>query len=57
MRSAFAALTPVQQQIIELEYLSNLAENEIAARLGLSLQTVHAGMRDAMVKLLDAFES
>ena len=57
VRSAFAMLPPVEQQIIELAYFSGLRPNEIAARLSLSLQSVQTGMRAAMMKLCDAFES
>jgi len=57
VRSAFAALPPVQQQMIELAYISGLGQNEIAARLGLSLQLVQTGMRAGMMRLCDAFES
>jgi RNA polymerase sigma-70 factor, ECF subfamily len=57
VRSAFAALPPLQQQIIELAYFSGLRHNQIAARLGLSLQSVQKGMRAGMITLCDAFES
>lgn len=56
-RSAFAGLPPAQQQIIELAYFSGLRRDEIAARLGLSLQSVQAGMRAGMVGLRDALQS
>lgn len=56
VRSAFAMLSPVQQQIIELAYFSGLYQNEIAARLGLSLQSVQTEMRAGMMRLRDAFE-
>ena len=56
-RSAFAGLPPAQQQIIELAYFSGLRRDEIAARLGLSLQSVQAGMRAGMMGLRDALES
>lgn len=56
-RSAFAGLPPAQQQIIELAYFSGLRRDEIAARLGLSLQSVQAGMRAGMKGLRDALES
>jgi RNA polymerase sigma-70 factor, ECF subfamily len=54
VQSALAELSPAQQQIIELAYFSGLRQNEIAARLCLSLQSVQAGMRAAMSKLRDA---
>lgn len=57
VRSAFATLSPVQQQMIELAYFSGLSQNEIAARLGLSLQSVQTKMRAGMMRLRDAFES
>jgi RNA polymerase sigma-70 factor (ECF subfamily) len=57
VRSAFTALPPVQQQVIELAYFSGLRQNEIAVRLSLSLQSVQAGMRAGMMKLCDAFKS
>lgn len=56
-QSAFAKLSPAQQQIIELAYFSGLRQNEIAALLSLSLQSVQTGMRAAMRKLRDALES
>lgn len=56
-RSAFAGLPPAQQQIIELAYFSGLRRDEIAARLGLSLQSVQAGMRAGMMGLRDALAS
>jgi len=55
--SAFAALPSVQQQMIELAYFSGLRQNEIAARLGLSLRSVQTGMRGGMLRLYNAFES
>lgn len=54
VQSAFAELSPEQQQIIELAYFSGLRQNEIATRLSLSLQSVQAGMRAAMRKLREA---
>jgi RNA polymerase sigma-70 factor (ECF subfamily) len=57
VRSAFAALPPVEQQIIELAYFSGLRPNEIAARVGLSLQSVRAGVRAGMMRLSSALES
>lgn len=56
-RSAFAGLPPAQQQILELAYFSGLRRDEIAARLGLSLRAVQAGMRAGMLGLRDALES
>lgn len=55
-QSAFAKLSPAQKQIIELAYFSGLPQNEIAARLGLSLQSVQMGMRAGMKRLRDALE-
>lgn len=57
VRSAFAALPPVEQQIIELAYFSGLRPNEIAARVGLSLQSVRARVRAGMMRLSSALES
>lgn len=56
-RSAFGGLPPAQQQMIELAYFSGLRRDEIAARLGLSLRSVQAGMRAGMMGLRDALES
>ena len=56
-RSAFVGLPPTQQQMIELAYFSGLRRDEIAARLGLSLRSVQAGMRAGMMGLRDALES
>lgn len=57
VRSAFAGLPPAQQQIIELAYFSGLRRDEIAARLGLSLQAVQTEMRAGLTGLRDALES
>lgn len=57
VQSALAKLSPAQQQIIGLAYFSGLRQNEIAARLGLSLQSVQTEMRTGMRKLHDALES
>ncbi len=57
VESALAELSPAQQQIIELAYFSGLCQNEIAALLSLSLQSVQMRMRAAMRKLHDALES
>jgi RNA polymerase sigma-70 factor (ECF subfamily) len=56
VRSAFSALRPVEQQMIELAYYSGLRRDEIAARVGLSVQSVRAGIRAGMKGLRDAFE-
>jgi RNA polymerase sigma-70 factor (ECF subfamily) len=53
-QTAFAGLSPSQQQMIELAYFSGLRREEIAARLGLSLQAVQTGMRAGMLRLRDA---
>ena len=57
VQSALAKLPPAQQQIIELAYFSGLRRDEIAARLGLSPQSVQTGMRAGMMRLRDALES
>ena len=57
VRSAFSALPPGEQQMIELAFFSGLRQNEIAARIGLSLQSVRAGIRGGMVRLCGAFQS
>ncbi len=54
VRSAFATLSPAQQQMIELAYFSGLSQKEIAVRLGLSLQSVQTGMRAGVTSLCDA---
>ena len=56
VRSTFAALPPVQQQMIELAYFSGLRQNEIAARVGLSVESVRAGIGAGMEGLRDALE-
>lgn len=56
-RSAFAELSPAQQQIIELAYFSGLRQQEIAALLSLSLRAVQLRMCAAMRKLHDALGS
>ncbi|HEX8150005.1 MAG TPA: sigma-70 family RNA polymerase sigma factor [Pyrinomonadaceae bacterium] len=57
VRAALAALPPAEQQMIELAYFSGLRQNEIAARVGLSPQSVRAGIRAGMMRLCGAFES
>jgi RNA polymerase sigma-70 factor, ECF subfamily len=57
VRSAFSALPPAEQRMIELAFFSGLRQNEIAARVGLSLQSVRAGIRAGMVRLCGAFQS
>lgn len=57
VQSALAELSPAQQRIIELAYFSGLRQNEIAARLGLSLESVRTGLRSGMMRLCDALES
>lgn len=57
VRSALAALPPVEQQMIELAYFSGLRPNEIAARVGLPPQSVRAGIRAGMMRLCAAFKS
>lgn len=57
VRSAFAALPPAGQQMIELAYFSGLRPNELAARVGLSPQSVRAGMRAGVMRLSSALES
>lgn len=57
VQSAFAGLSPAQQQIIELTYFAGLRQNEISALLDLSLQSVQLGIRAAMRKLREASAS
>ncbi len=57
IRSAFAALSPAQQQVIELAYFSGLRQTEIAAHLNLPLRSVQMEMRAGMMRLREAFES
>ena len=57
VRSALAALPPVERQMIELAYFSGLRQNEIAARVGLPPQSVRAGIRAGMMRLCGAFKS
>ncbi len=54
VRSAFAALPPVQQQTLELAYFSGLSQNEIAAHLGVSLQSMQTRIQDGVMGLRDA---
>ena len=54
VRSAFATLSPAQQQMIELAYFSGLSQSKIAARLGLSLHLVQTKMQDGVTRLCDA---
>lgn len=51
--ATFAALSPEQQQMIDLAYFSGLRPNEIAERLGLPLQSVQTVMRAVMITLRD----
>ncbi len=57
VRSALTALPSVQQQIIEQAYFYGLRQNEIAARLDLSLQSVRTGMQAGMTRLFETFKS
>lgn len=57
VRSALAALPPVEQQMIELAYCLGLSPNEIGARVGLPPQSVRAGIRAGMMRLCAAFKS
>jgi len=57
VRSALAALPPVQQQMIELAFFSGLRQNEIAAQVGLSLQSVRTGIHVGMPGLRDPIKS
>ncbi len=54
VKSAFAELSPVQRQILELAYFSGLRQNEIAALLSIPLQSVRLGMLAALGKLREA---
>jgi RNA polymerase sigma-70 factor (ECF subfamily) len=51
VRSAIAALSPEQREVIELAYYSGLSHSEIAAKLGQPLGTVKTRTRLAMIKL------
>jgi RNA polymerase sigma-70 factor, ECF subfamily len=54
--AAFASLTPVEQQMIELTYFYGLSLSEIAAQLSLPLQSMQMHMQAAMGKLRRALE-
>lgn len=51
VRSAIAALTPEQRQVIELAYYSGLSHSEIAMKIGEPLGTVKTRTRLGMMKL------
>jgi RNA polymerase sigma-70 factor, ECF subfamily len=53
IQSVFTELSPMQQQVIELAYFSGLRQNQVAARLSLSPQSVRTGIQSAMRKLRD----
>jgi len=54
VRSALAALSPEQREVIELAYYSGLSHSEIAARLNQPLGTVKTRTRLGMIKLREA---
>jgi RNA polymerase sigma-70 factor (ECF subfamily) len=49
--SVLNTLSPMQRQMVELEYFFGLSHNGIAMRLGLPLPLVQAEIQDAMIKL------
>jgi RNA polymerase sigma-70 factor, ECF subfamily len=54
VRSALAALSPEQRQVIELAYYSGMSHSEIAAHLNQPLGTVKTRTRLGMLKLREA---
>lgn len=57
VRPAFAALPPVEQQMLELAYFSGLRQKEIAARVGLPPRSVRTVIRSGIMRLRSALES
>ena len=51
MRTALAALSHEQREVIEIAYFSGLSQTEISDRLGIPLGTVKTRMRSGMIKL------
>ena len=56
VRSALAALPPVQRQVIELAYFSGMTRQEIAAATGEALGTIHTRARLALQKLREELD-
>jgi RNA polymerase sigma-70 factor, ECF subfamily len=51
VRTAFATLTPIQRQAVQLAYYGNLTQSQIATELNLPLGTVKTRIRDGLKRL------
>ena len=51
VRSALAALAPIQREVLELAYYGGMSQSEIAAHLGQPLGTVKTRVRSGLQKL------
>ncbi|OQW35878.1 MAG: hypothetical protein A4E19_15585 [Nitrospira sp. SG-bin1] len=57
MREAWANLTPIQQQVIELAYYEGLPDTEIAAQLHQPVEAVKSGIALGMSQLRESLQS
>lgn len=57
VRAALEAIPPLQHQMIELTFFSDMNTREIAKRLEITPQAVEEGLRNSMLQLFEVFKS